>query len=110
MNVEKIDNKTIYLKTLGTHNYYVYILTNKGKTVLYIGVANNLKNRIEYHKTSKSTFTSKYNCFYLIYFERFVDVNQAIKREKELKGWNRRKKEELIKSSNINWNFLNDDV
>jgi len=98
------------MKTKGTHNYYVYILTNQGKKVLYIGVTNNLKNRIEYHKTSKSTFTSKYNCFYLIYFERFEDVNQAIKREKELKGWSRSKKEELINSFNVNWSFLNDDV
>ena len=98
------------MKTIGTHNYYVYILTNKNKTVLYIGVTNNLKDRIEYHKTSKSTFTSKYNCFNLIYYERFEDVNFAIKREKELKGWNRNKKEELINSFNAEWKFLNNEI
>ncbi|WP_298365136.1 GIY-YIG nuclease family protein [uncultured Lutibacter sp.] len=98
------------MKTIGTHNYYVYILTNKNKTVLYIGVTNNLKDRIEYHKTSKSSFTSKYNCFNLIYYERFEDVNFAIKREKELKGWNRNKKEELINSFNAEWKFLNNEI
>ncbi|HKJ06306.1 MAG TPA: GIY-YIG nuclease family protein, partial [Flavobacteriaceae bacterium] len=84
--------KKLTMQTIGTHNYYVYILTNKNKTVLYIGVTNNIKNRIAYHKTSKSAFTYKYNCFYLIYYERFGDVNQAIKREKILKGWKRFKK------------------
>ena len=98
------------MKTVGTHNYYVYILTNKNKTVLYIGVTNNLKNRITFHKTSKSSFTSKYNCFNLIYYERFEDVNFAIKREKELKGWNRNKKEELINSFNAEWKFLNNEI
>ena len=83
------------MKTLGTHNYYVYILTNKIKTVLYIGVTNNLKTRIEYHKQYKpNSFTSKYNCFYLLYFDHFTEINQAISREKELKGWKRHKKEE----------------
>ena len=98
------------MKTLGTHNYYVYILTNKSKTVLYIGVTNNLKDRIEYHKTSKSSFTSKYNCFNLIYYERFEDVNISIKREKELKGWKRGKKEVLINGFNPEWKFLNDTI
>ena len=98
------------MKTLGTHNYYVYILTNKGKTVLYIGVTNNLKDRIKYHKESKSSFTSKYKCFNLIYYERFENVDFAIKREKELKGWKRNKKEELINNFNAEWKFLNDEI
>ena len=98
------------MKTLGTHNYYVYILTNKSKTVLYIGVTNNLKDRIDYHKASKSSFTSKYNCFNLIYYERFEDVNISIKREKELKGWKRDKKEVLINGFNPEWEFLNDKI
>lgn len=98
------------MKPLGTHNYYTYILTNKNKTVLYIGVTNNLKNRIEYHKLAKQSFTSKYKCFYLIYFEHFSEINQAIEREKQLKGWKRIKKEQLINSSNPEWRFLNDEV
>ena len=99
------------MKTIGTHNYCTYFLTNKNKTVLYTGVTNNLKDRIEYHKQNKSnSFTSKYNCFYLIYFEQFSEINQAISREKELKGWKRTKKEELINSFNPEWKFLNDDI
>ena len=99
------------MKTLGTHNYFVYILTNKNKTVLYIGVTNNLKDRIEYHKQHNSnSFTSKYNCFFIIYYEHFFDVKTAINREKQLKGWKRFKKEELINKKNPNWNFLNDEI
>ena len=89
------------MKTLGTHNYYVYILTNKNKTVLYIGVTNNLQERLYFHKNPEAiskTFTSKYNVFYLIYFEYFTEIDQAINREKELKGWRREKKEQLINS------------
>ena len=99
------------LKTLGTHNYYTYILTNKTKTVLYIGVTNNLFDRIKFHKENKNnSFTSRYNCFYLLYYEHFSDINQAIDREKQLKGWKRIKKEELINSRNPNWDFLNDEL
>ena len=102
-----------WMKTIGTHNYYTYILTNKSKTVLYIGVTNNLKLRLEYHKIpneSKNNFTTKYKCFYLIYYEHFQDINIAICREKELKGWRREKKEMLINSINPDWDFLNDSV
>ena len=100
-------------KTIGTHNYYVYILTNKNKTVLYIGVTNNLKNRLHYHRNpvaNSKHFTHKYNCKYLLYFENYQDINTAIDREKQLKNWNRKKKENLIISKNPNWNFLNDSI
>src|SRR5690606_13260513 len=95
-------------KTLGTHNYYVYILTNNNKTVLYIGMTNNLNERLYFHcnpEANSKHFTTKYKCFFLIYFERFEDVNQAIDREKQLKGWTREKKEMLIKEINPNWEF-----
>ena len=99
------------MKTLGTHNYYTYILTNKNKTVLYIGVTNNLKNRLIYHKEIKTnSFTYRYKCFYLIYFEQFSEIIQAINREKELKGWKRIKKEKLIQISNPEWRFLNNEI
>ena len=101
------------MKTLGTHNYFVYILTNKNKTVLYTGVTNNLKNRLLYHQNNsaiKLSFTSKYKCYYLIYFEQFTEIKQAIIREKQLKGWLRSKKEQLINSINPNWDFLNDTI
>ena len=73
------------MKTLGTHNYYIYILTNKVKTVLYTGVTNNLKERINYHRNPlpfSKAFTTKYKCFYLLFYEHFFEIEDAIKREK----------------------------
>ncbi|PHS52848.1 MAG: endonuclease [Lutibacter sp.] len=99
------------MKTLGTHNYFTYILTNKNKTVLYIGVTNNLHDRIKYHEENKkNSFPFKYKCFYLIYFEYFSEITQAIAREKQLKGWKRDRKEELIANFNPNWKFLNNEI
>ena len=101
------------MKTLGTHNYYVYILTNKVKTVLYAGVTNDLKSRLYWHQNPEAIskhFTTKYKCFYLIYVENFQDIKTAIKREKQIKGWTRKKKEVLISNFNSPWRFLNDDV
>lgn len=101
------------MKTTGTHNYYVYILTNKVKTVLYIGVTNELKNRLYWHSNPEpysKAFTAKYKCFYLLYFEHFQKIEQAIAREKQLKGWSRNKKEILINDFNPKWKFLNDEI
>ncbi len=101
------------MKTLGTHNYYVYILTNKLKTVLYIGVTNNLKERIYAHKNPEAiskSFTSKYKVFYLVYLEHFTDINQAITREKQIKKWRREKKNNLINEFNPNWKFLDNEI
>ena len=100
-------------KTKGTHNYYVYIITNKTKTVLYIGVTNNLKERLYYHENPTADskhFTHRYNCKYLLLFEQYQSINLAIDREKQLKKWSRKKKEWLIERKNPNWNFLNNDV
>ncbi len=97
------------MKTFGGHNYFVYILTNKNKTVLYTGVTNDLKVRLYQHKNNQDTFafTYKYRCFYLLYYERFENINQAIEREKEIKGWKRSKKDDLITNFNSKWKFLN---
>lgn len=89
--------------------HFVYILTNKNKNVFYIGVTNNLKRRIIEHEIGLDKgFSKKYNCNYLIYFEEFRSINNAIKREKELKGWRRSRKDALIKSINPKLNFLNE--
>jgi len=87
---------------------YVYIMTNKNKTTLYIGVTNNLCRRINEHKNHliKNSFTDRYNLEYCIYFEEFLDFNCAIRREKELKKWNRQKKEALIVKKNPEWKEL----
>ncbi|SDG68004.1 GIY-YIG nuclease family protein [Winogradskyella thalassocola] len=101
-------------KTLGTHNYYVYILTNKNKTVLYTGVTNDLNNRVRFHRENaginSKAFTSKYKCFYLVYYEHYNSVETAIQREKQIKGWKRFKKDIMISEFNCNWKFLNDSI
>ncbi len=93
------------------HNYFVYLLTNKNKTVLYVGVTNDLVVRLHQHITGLTKgFTYKYNCHYLVCYERYDHINDAIAREKEIKGWRREKKEKLITSFNPEWRFLNDEV
>ena len=87
---------------------YVYIMTNKNKTTLYIGVTNNLPRRIYEHKNHllKGAFTDKYNLEFCIYYEEFAYFDLAILREKELKKWNRQKKEALINEKNPEWKVL----
>lgn len=96
------------------HNYFVYITTNKSRKVLYTGMTNDLRTRLTQHledsKGEKKSFAGKYNCYYLIYWERHQYVNHAIEREKEVKGWKRFKKEDLVNSVNPGWRFLNDDI
>ncbi len=90
-------------------NYYVYITTNPGKTVLYVGVTNNLELRLRQHylnKGNKKTFAGRYYCYKLIYHETYSDINQAIEREKEIKNMTREKKEAIIATMNPKWNFL----
>ena len=84
--------------------YYVYILTNSGHTVLYTGVTNDIIRRIfEHKKKLVSGFTSKYNTDVLVYFEQFDFTDLAIHREKQIKGYSRLKKEALINSFNPSW-------
>ena len=86
--------------------YYVYILANYSRT-LYIGVTNNLVRRIYEHKNQLNDgFTKKYGIHQLVHYEIFQDVSAAILREKELKGWVRKKKIALIKQSNPEWKDL----
>ncbi len=95
-------------------SYYVYIVTNEKKTVLYIGVTNNIQNRLSQHyfdsENAKKSFAGKYNCYHLVYYEPFDFIESAIAREKELKKWRREKKDILISSFNPNWEFLNQQV
>ena len=89
------------------HSYYVYMLTNKYKNVLYTGVTSNLEKRLYEHKMKLvKGFTHKYNVDKLVYFEETSDVNAAIAREKQLKGWVRNKKNALIETINPEWNDL----
>jgi putative endonuclease len=93
------------------YNFHVYIITNKHNTVLYIGITNDLKHRIYQHRTKENKgFSSSYNLYKLVYFEHFIDVKDAIKREKQLKKWKRKWKEELIESINPEWKDLFDEI
>ena len=88
--------------------YYVYILSNSHKNVIYTGVTNDLVRRVYEHKhhLDKGSFTSRYNVENLVYFEETTDIESAIAREKQIKGWNRKRKEKLIEVKNPNWEDL----
>ena len=86
---------------MGQNRYYVYLLTNRRKTVLYTGVTNDLARRVWQHKQHAiAGFTSKYNCDEFVHFEEFDEVSDAIAREKQIKGWTRAKKNALVTASN----------
>lgn len=90
--------------------YYVYIMTNNSKT-LYIGVTNDLNRRVFEHKNSLiDGFTKKYNIKKLVYYETFNNIDEAIRREKQLKNWHRQWKINLIESINKEWKDLADDI
>jgi len=91
--------------------YYVYIATNKINTVLYAGVTNNLARRIREHKQKLvSGFTAQYNINKLVWFEVYEDINEAIKREKQIKGGSRKKKIDLIIISNPEFKDLYNEI
>ena len=90
-------------------DYYVYIMTNHAHT-LYTGVTNNLERRVYEHKMRLiAGFAGRYDLTNLIYYEVTPDVESAIVREKQIKGWLRKKKIALIESLNPDWNDLSDE-
>ncbi|WP_421774243.1 GIY-YIG nuclease family protein [Gracilimonas sp.] len=90
-------------------SYYVYILSNYSR-MLYTGMTNNLHLRV-YQRKQKSVdgFSKKYNLYKLVYYAETDDVGYAIRREKEIKGWSRKKKKELINNMNPKWEDLAKD-
>lgn len=91
--------------------YYVYFLTNATNVVLYIGVTNNLKRRVwEHREKLVPGFTNKYNVTRLVYYEVFGDPENAIIREKKLKGSSRARKNRLVESMNPEWHDLYDEI
>ena len=89
------------------NRYCVYIMTNWKRTTLYIGVTNDLERRVAQHRThALKGFTDTYNLEKLVYYEECPQVDDAIKREKQLKGWTRAKKNRLIERMNPNWRDL----
>ncbi|TDE04544.1 GIY-YIG nuclease family protein [Flavobacterium hiemivividum] len=95
--------------TEGIYNFYVYILTNRSRTVLYTGVTNDLRRRLKEHKDkiNQNSFTARYNLDFLIYYEHFGWIQLAIAREKEIKDLRRELKLDLIKDFNPEMVFLN---
>lgn len=91
---------------------YVYIVTNKNKTTIYIGVTSNLPERIRQYKNHafRGSFTDKYNLEYCIYYEYFDKIEDAFERETQLKKWNREKKNNLINQRNPDWKDLYNQI
>lgn len=87
---------------------YVYIMTNKNKTTLYIGVTSDLRTRVLQHKHHlyPNSFTAKYKLTYCIYYHHFLSIEEAINRETQLKKWRREKKDQLINQMNPGWDDL----
>jgi putative endonuclease len=90
-------------------SFWVYILTNRSKHPFYTGVTRSLENRTFDHKAGRSDYTSRYKLDRLVYFEEWRDPLSAIEREKEIKGWTRLKKMQLIVSINPGWKDLSDE-
>ena len=101
-------NDKVYLKM----EYYVYILSNRLNTVIYTGVTRDLVRRVYEHKhhLDPDSFTVKYDVTKLVYYESTSDVKAAIEREKQIKGWNRKRKNKLVESRNPSWAELYDTV
>jgi len=91
---------------------FIYIVTNKNNSVLYTGVTSELKERIYRHKIKyyPNSFSSRYNCEKLVYFEEVGRMDEAIKREKQIKAGNRARKIKLIESTNSEWRDLYDEI
>ena len=92
--------------------YYVYILANATGTTIYVGVTNDLARRVYEHKhnVDPGSFTAKYQVHKLVYYESTNDVRAAIEREKQLKGWNRARKNKLVESRNPRWEDLYESI
>jgi putative endonuclease len=91
--------------------YYLYLLTNKHRNVLYTGVTNDLIYRVYVHKNKLCKgFTQKYNVDKVVYYEVYEDIGVAIAREKQIKGWARKKKNNLINGFNPSWKDLYNEL
>ena len=92
--------------------YYVYMMSNAHRNLLYTGITNDLARRVYEHKhhLDKGSYTDRYNIEYLVYFESTSDVKEAIVREKQIKGWNRKRKNKQVESKNPDWTDLYEKI
>ena len=88
---------------------YVYLMSNKSLTSLYVGVTNNIQRRVWEHKQGESNFTSRYNLYYLMHYEAIWGMSNSIRREKQLKRWHKEWKWNLIRETNPNFMDLAED-
>jgi len=92
-------------------SYWIYIMINKNNTVNYTGVTNDLIRKVWEHKNKIfKGFTSKYNINKLVYFEEYYDILEALRREKQIKGWTNKKKMDLIKTINPEFKDLYEGI
>jgi putative endonuclease len=109
-HVERSETSLTISARMRNHDYWVYILTNKRCTTLYIGITNNIGRRLGQHRCGEvEGFTKRYHLNRLVWLERFRNVNDAIACEKKLKGWRRSRKIALIEQMNPRWFDLSDD-
>ena len=92
--------------------YFVYILSNKINTAIYTGVTRDLVHRVYEHKhhLDPNSYTARYDITKLVYYESTTDVKAAIEREKQIKSWNRKRKNKLVESRNPDWAELYDSI
>ena len=92
---------------VGVKTFFVYMMTNRSRTVLYTGVTNSLERRLWFHRNNMiKSFTKTYKVDRLVYYEQFNEARDAISREKEIKGWRREKKNQLVQRLNPKWKDL----
>ncbi len=98
------------MRDTNVHQYWVYMMSNRWNTVLYTGVSNSLQRRVWQHKNGAIPgFTKKYNCTKLVYYEEYDRIDQAIAREKQIKGWLRARKDVLVATMNPEWKDIAED-
>ncbi|MBQ6710462.1 MAG: GIY-YIG nuclease family protein [Bacteroidales bacterium] len=89
------------------NKYFIYIMSNTSNSTIYVGVTNNIERRVIEHRTYDSkSFTSRYNCHKLVYYEEYGSIDEAIVREKQIKSWSRARKDKMIDSMNPDRNDL----
>ena len=93
-------------------NYYVYILSNTTNVAIYVGITRDLIRRVYEHKNhaDPTSFTARHHIHKLVYYESTTDVTAAIEREKQIKGWNRKRKNKLVENMNPQWEDLYDKI
>ena len=91
--------------------YYIYIMSNASDSTIYVGVTNNIERRVMEHRTyDNKSFTSRYNCHKLVYYEEYSSIDEAITREKQIKSWSRNRKDKMIDVMNPERNDLMPEI